>query len=137
MSVFCFYGCDYFSGSLKAYSNLYSQNNSNLKSQKDHITEEEKKNYIRAKKMFDYFAIEPRLEQGYSDYINEIVIKSLEYPESYLKDIESKGFKGERIFRILFGNYVKPENFNLRPLSKITHDIIEQLRPDFLKYLEE
>lgn len=101
------------------------------------MTEDEINKYQRAKKMFDYFAIKPRLEQGHSDYIREIAIKAIEYPDEYLKQLQDRGYSKPQSVRLLFGNYIEPEDFNLRPLSKITHDVIEQIRPDILKMLEE
>ncbi len=93
--------------------------------------------YYRAKYMFDYFAIKPRLEQGHNDYIREIAIKAMEYPQEYIEKLQSKGYLPYESLRIFFGNYVEPKDFNQRPLSKITHDVIEQIRPDILKELEK
>ena len=104
---------------------------------KDNLTEKEESEYIRAKRMFDYFAIKPRIEQGHSDYIREISIKAIEYPEDYINELEKKGYDFFDRLRLYFGNYINTEDFNLRPLSKITHDVIEHLRPDILNKLEK
>lgn len=93
--------------------------------------------YIRAKNNYEYFAIKERIEQGFSDYISEIYQKTLEYPLDYINDLRSRGYSATESFRLLFANYIKPEDFNKRPLSKITHDIIEQLRPEILEELEK
>ncbi len=113
-----------------------SQNNLNRRSN-ENITEDEISKYIRAKKMFDYFAIGPRLEQGHNDYIREIAIKAIEYTPEYLEYLKSRGYLGSKALRLFFGNYIDPKFFNLRPLSKITHDIIEQLQPKYLEELDE
>ncbi len=107
------------------------------KSSKENITEDEISKYLRAMKMFNYFAIGPRLEQGHNDYIREIAIKTIEYPQDYITDLNDKGYCGSKALRIFFGNYIDPKFFNLRPLSKITHDVIEQLRPELLNKLDE
>ncbi len=97
---------------------------------------EENDEYNRAKRMFDYFAIKPRLEQGHNDYIKEITIKAMEYPNDYINHLKDKGYSVAESLRLYFGNYVESKDFNLRPLSKITHDIIKHLYPDILKELE-
>jgi hypothetical protein len=96
--------------------------------------------------MFDYFLIKSRLEQEHDDIIREIAIKAIAYPRDYIEDlkkkfstIQSESFKIEisKNLRLDFNNYIEPKDFNLRPLSKITHDVIEELRPDLLEELEE
>ena len=34
----------------------------------------------------------------------------------------------EEIMRIIFGNYILPEDMNKRPLSKLTRDILDELK---------
>lgn len=92
--------------------------------------------YNRARTNFEYFGIKERIEQGFSDYISEFYQKTVEYPEDYVNDLRSRGYSAIESFRLLFANYIKPEELNKRPLSKITHDIIEQLRPEIFEELE-
>lgn len=93
--------------------------------------------YMRAKKNFEYFGIKERIEQGYDDYITEIYEKTVEYPEEYIRDLQQQGYSLSEALRLFFVNYVKEEDINKRPLSKITHDVIEQCRPDILTELAQ
>jgi len=101
------------------------------------VSDDDVKKFERAKRMFDYFAIKYRLEQGHNDYIREIAVKAIEYPQDYIDDLQNKGYSKSESLRLLFANYVVSKKFNLRPLSKITHDVIKQLRPDILDELEK
>ncbi len=93
--------------------------------------------YKRAQENYKFFAIKERLEQGFSDYISEIYQKTNEYPKEYIKDLKDKGYSAIEAFRLFLANYIDPEDFNLRPLSKITHDLMEYFCPEILDELKK
>lgn len=75
-----------------------------------------------------------KLEDHYNehiDYVYEIVVRSLMYPEEYIDDLLTK-YNGplfrtkEELLRFVHANYVNEEMHLKRPLSKLTNDILEQ-----------
>jgi hypothetical protein len=76
-----------------------------------------------------------KLKEIYSlhkDYIYELIHKSMIYSDDYLDDLykqyEGTIFKNrEDLIRMVAANYIDDEDLHLRPLSKLTKDVIEQL----------
>lgn len=73
------------------------------------------------------------LEQLYelhSDYVKEILDKIQAYNASLymplIDSFRSVGRTPEEINRLIWGNYIEKEGYTKRPLSKLTHDILEQ-----------
>lgn len=69
------------------------------------------------------------------DYTEEIVFKAITYNKGYFESIQQSfklmALSKSEMDRIIFGNYVSPEDFHKRPLSKLTHDILEQFDVKF------
>lgn len=74
----------------------------------------------------------PDLYNQHKDYAQEIVFRAVAYESPYLKAIEKEFGKFDlsesEIERIIWGNYINPDEFGKRPLSKLTHDIIQQVK---------
>ena len=68
----------------------------------------------------------------HNDYIEELLKKAYIYNKSQIKEIF--GLFGdivsseEELYRLIFGNYIDYENLNSRPLSKLTQDILKELK---------
>ncbi|KOY87851.1 hypothetical protein AD998_18445 [bacterium 336/3] len=80
---------------------------------------------------FTVFEIE-NLYNQHKDIILELIQKQVTYSDDYIDDLfkryEGTLFKNrEDVLRHIGGNYVSEENFHKRPLSKLTHDIAEDL----------
>lgn len=72
------------------------------------------------------------LYNRHKDYAKEIAFKAIAYESSYLESLE-KEFAGLKLSkpemeRIIWGNYIDPNDFGKRPLSKLTHDIRKQMK---------
>ena len=71
------------------------------------------------------------LYQPMSDYALEIIKKAQLYPQSKIHELReefSHLFSSEEeLKQVIFGNYLKEKDFKKRPLSKLTHDILEEL----------
>jgi len=67
----------------------------------------------------------------HKDYVSELVFKAQAYTETYydsvIKSFSDLGLNEAEIHRQIFGTYVLREDFDKRPLAKLTHDILEQL----------
>lgn len=67
----------------------------------------------------------------HTDIVAELYWKSKVYPSSYKKDLIAYIHKYElpdiEINRFITGNYTDEKDFHKRPLSKLTHDIAEEL----------
>jgi hypothetical protein len=71
-----------------------------------------------------------KLEELYrlhKDIILELLIKKVYYPKSYIDELKKFKFSEDEIYRYLFCNYKKDEDFHKRPLSKLIKDISEEL----------
>ena len=82
------------------------------------------------KKNIDEFAINELYKQ-HKDYVEEIIFKARAYNEGYYDELITAfpniGLAESEMKRIVFGNYVKMEQLDKRPLSKLTKDILDQL----------
>lgn len=80
------------------------------------------------------FALE-KLYSEHKDYVNEIVIKALAYENRYFEDIkktfELKGLNENcNMDQLIFGNYIETAQHSQRPLSKLTKDILDQIKKE-------
>lgn len=67
----------------------------------------------------------------HNDYVQELIKRKYMYSNAKIDEI-FHNFEGlfaskEELIRIIFGNYISRDQFNKRPLSKLTHDILSQL----------
>lgn len=73
-----------------------------------------------------------KLYNGHVDYVKEILDKASAYNASYydamINSFQGLGKTEEEIDRIVWGNYIETANHNQRPLSKLTRDILDQLK---------
>lgn len=74
------------------------------------------------------------LEQFYNehkDFISEIVFKTRAYNSGYyqtlLETFVDKGLSSKEMHLLIFGTYTENDELGLRPLSKLSSDIIEQV----------
>ena len=72
-----------------------------------------------------------QLYNQHKDYISEIVFKARAYNSdvynSIIKTFKEQGLTEKEMKRIIFGTYLELEDVGLRPLSKLSKDIIEQV----------
>ncbi|WP_375562333.1 hypothetical protein ACE193_07225 [Bernardetia sp. OM2101] len=72
------------------------------------------------------------LYSSHKDQILELIQKQVTYPDSYIDELFQK-YEGtffrnrEDVIRHLSNGIMEEENFHLRPLSKLTHDIAKEL----------
>jgi len=70
------------------------------------------------------------LYKQHSDYAKELLDKIQAYNRSLyhplIESFQSIGYTPEEIDRLIWGNYIEEGSFAKRPLSKMTHDILEQ-----------
>lgn len=93
--------------------------------------------FVRKGKLFSkaesnakVFNLKAAYEQGHKDYIAEQMFKARVYNDSWARGIMDE-FTGlfaseEELKRFYFGNYVRREDINKRPLAKLTIDILEE-----------
>ncbi len=75
----------------------------------------------------EYFQLEI-IYQNYRDIVIELILKEINYPKSYIKELIDNHFgTEEEIYRFIFSNYLSIDDFHKRPLSKLTKDIVEEL----------
>ena len=71
------------------------------------------------------------LYNQHKDYVEEIVFKAKSYNEGYYKSLINSfsglGLSESEMNLLIFGNYISMDDFDKRPLSKLTADILEQL----------
>lgn len=86
--------------------------------------------FIKAESNAKVFNLKAAYEQGHKDYIAEQIFKARVYNDSWARSImdEFAGlFASEEVLkRFYFGNYVRREDINKRPLAKLTIDILEE-----------
>lgn len=65
----------------------------------------------------------------HKDIVLELLIKKSYYPKSYIKELSSSfGFTTGDIYRYLLSNYQEDRDLHKRPLSKLTRDIVDELK---------
>jgi hypothetical protein len=75
----------------------------------------------------EYFQLET-IYQNHKDIVIELILKEINYPKSYIKELIDNHFgTEEEIYRFIFSNYLSIDDLHKRPLSKLTKDIIEEL----------
>jgi 5-methylcytosine-specific restriction endonuclease McrA len=88
------------------------------------------KNLDLIKNYNSYFKVDS-LYSLHTDYVEEILNNAIIYGNTMTRELldqYSDMFSTkEDIFRMIFGNYVEPKDFLKRPLSKLTHDLLEEL----------
>lgn len=62
-----------------------------------------------------------------SELIRKKIITSGAYLDMLMKQYPDAFQSKEELYQFAFGNYIKEEDFHKRPLSKLTHDIAEEL----------
>lgn len=76
------------------------------------------------------FALDSLYNQ-HKDYIEEMVTKARSYNEGYYKSLKTSflglGLSEREMSLLIFGNYISTNDFDKRPLSKLSADILEQL----------
>ena len=72
------------------------------------------------------------LYNEHKDYVEEIVFKAKAYNEDYYKELIDTFTKLElsknEMNLMIFGNYVDSSEYHKRPLSKLSTDILKQLK---------
>ena len=72
-----------------------------------------------------------KVYKSHNKYIDELVNKVKIYNESqiesYLSEFNEMFSSREEILAFVFGENLRKEDFGKRPLSKLTHDILEEL----------
>ena len=67
----------------------------------------------------------------HTDYIQELLKKAYVYNKTEIKELYRQFptlFKNEEeVVRVVFGNYIHPDDLNKRPLSKMTQDLLKEL----------
>lgn len=85
----------------------------------------------RCKTNIQAFALD-ELYKKHKDYAYEIVLKSIANQKGYLNGLraafQDMGITDDIIERVLWGNNLHEEHLSDRPLSKMTLDILEQLK---------
>lgn len=85
----------------------------------------------KCKTNIDEFGLEELYKQ-HKDYAAEVVFRELANESPYLDTLKAMFHIGaltdSEIQRIILGNYVDHSDLGKRPLSKLTHDIIKQIR---------
>ncbi len=88
------------------------------------------KDFIRAIEFYQFFNLK-NLYDTHLDYIRELLQKRIVYSQKYvnqLKENYGELFQSpDEIPRMLFGNYVLPEQIHERPLAKLTKDLMEDI----------
>lgn len=90
-----------------------------------------KNKYKKAKRNLNDFELW-KLYDYHKDYVQELIWKSKVYSDSYIKDLFQQ-YEGSLfsdisdVKRLITGNYTELEDLIKRPLSKLTHDIAEEL----------
>ncbi len=72
-----------------------------------------------------------QIYQTHTDYVSEIIDKAIYYNKMQIEEY-IKGYNGlfsseEELMEIIFGKYIVAGNYSEQPLSKLAHDILEEL----------
>lgn len=85
---------------------------------------------LRAKEFYHFFNLK-NLYDVHLDYVRELLQKRIIYSQKFVDqlkiDYKDIFHSLDEISRVLFGNFVLPEQIHERPLSKLTKDIMEGL----------
>ena len=85
----------------------------------------------RCKTNIRAFALD-ELYKKHKNYAYEIILKSIANQEGYFNELKNSfqnmGITDDLIERILWGNQLNEEHLSDRPLSKMTLDILKQLK---------
>ncbi|MDR0605666.1 MAG: HNH endonuclease [Bacteroidales bacterium] len=85
----------------------------------------------RMNRNIETFALN-ELYAKHKDYVQEIIDKAYAYNDDYYNGIietfSAIGKSSSEINRLIFGNYIEIAEHEKRPLSKLTKDILEQIR---------
>jgi hypothetical protein len=75
----------------------------------------------------EYFQLQ-EIYQNHKDIVIELILKEINYPKSYIKELINNHFgTEEEIYRFIFSNYLENDKLHQRPLSKLTRDIVQEL----------
>ena len=75
----------------------------------------------------EYFQLQ-EIYQNHKDIVIELILKEINYPKSYIKELIDNHFgTEEEIYRFIFSNFLKIDDLHKRPLSKLTKDIVKEL----------
>ena len=89
------------------------------------------KKATRCTNSFDFFKLKDIYEVSHLNEISEIIRKYDTTGGRYL-ELLSKSLRNkiplDELYRIAFGNYYEEQDFEKRPLSKLTKDVVEQLQ---------
>ena len=84
---------------------------------------------LQVKNNCEMFKIED-IYQMHTDVVSELIKKFTIYNDIYvefLKRFDSLGLSKGEIYKIAFGNFYEPKDFQKRPLSKLTRDIYDEI----------
>lgn len=72
------------------------------------------------------------LYNQHKDYAKEIVFRAVAYDASYIyalkNEFPASGLSGSEIERIVWGNYIHPDDWGKRPLARLSYDIINLIQ---------
>lgn len=72
---------------------------------------------------------------SHTDIVGELYVKAIRYGEDNAETLFNifslLDTNKEEFYRFYFGNYFDEQNFNRRPMAKLTKDILKQVIPDF------
>jgi hypothetical protein len=84
---------------------------------------------LQIRKNCEMFKIE-EIYQMHTDVVSEMINKFTIYNDIYvefLKSFDSHNLSKGEIYKMVYGNYFEPEDFQKRPLSKLTRDVFDEL----------
>ena len=68
---------------------------------------------------------------GHTDVVADIVTKAQAYNDSFYQSLVDSyrglGKTPAEIYRLIWGTYLNPQEYGLRPLSKFTKDVLDEL----------
>lgn len=85
---------------------------------------------VRCQNSFELFKLKEIYKESHNGEIADIIRKHIISSGKYLEELQ-KAFPAigsiDELYRLAFGNYYLEEDFEKRPLSKLTKDVVEQL----------
>lgn len=77
------------------------------------------------------FALD-RLYAQHSDYVEELFEKALAYEsdacQNIINSFQGAGYSAQEVYDFIWGKYLEDASYGKRPLSKLTKDILDELR---------